>query len=300
VPECLPVGQTECHGRSTGGDEDLCKEVRLAKERAERYFSFFTSGEISLISKSGEGKKSRRARLEAYLAAGVGSAFAVGTGTWAEAGIIVLDLTNVGTNGDNITGVNGGLGVLDYGGQKTVNGFFPSGSGGTNNLTIFAYGYYSGSRAGFGPSDGLKIAITGGYASPQVLQLNDEIGPGGTFTWSDDSKFTVFNLNDYHKQDNFTGGYLAFRAEVGSDFYYGWMKVDWNNSSGYGGVFNILAAAYEDTPNTLILAGETGAAAVPEPASSAAVALLMGGAALRRWRKKRRDAEPVSSESLAS
>lgn len=248
-------------------------------------------------------RPSKRWRIEAYLATGVGL---LGVTATADAGIVTINLTSAGTDGVDITGDNGGLGTPAYGSgaQTSVSGFFPNGSGTSNNLGIFAWGYSTSPayRAGFAPSGGLMMAITAGYASPQVFQLNDEIGPGGSLNWSEDSRYTAFTFtdasyNDY-KKDSFLGGYIGFRATVGADYYYGWMQVDWNNTAGYGGVFNILAAAYEDSPNTLIRAGDVGgSAAVPEPASSAVAALLMGGTALRHWRKKRREA---ASETLAS
>ena len=95
----------------------------------------------------------------------------------------------------------------------------------------------------------------------------------------------IYGRNDYKAPVFGTNSFMGFRFSTNEnvDVYYGWLEVTWNGTD----TFQILAAAYEDTPNTAIAAGSTGGGAVPEPASSAIVALLMGGTALRQWRKKR-------------
>jgi hypothetical protein len=243
------------------------------------------------------GRSRRRMRLASYIATAMGTTALASS---ADAGVISIDVAGKGLTGDN-----GGLGISLGGASKSVTGLFPPGSPGT--LGVFAWGdsttplYYF---AGFTGSNGLSIAADGGIHSTTVFASNAEIGPGAR--WSTDSFETGFNVYKYgyeNKKPNFQNGFIGFRSQVGSDYYYGWLEVTWSNGSGWGGVFNILSGAYESTPNTMIKAGDTtggGGGAVPEPASSAVVALLMGGTALRQWRKKRRDAESADSESLAS
>jgi hypothetical protein len=240
-------------------------------------------------------KKAQRAgsryRLEAYLAAGLGSC---GLASSAQAGIVTLDLTKAGSNEVDITGVNGGGG---YGSFTSVPGFFLPGLG--NQLRVLDAG--GGGYIGFYGFSGLEFGREQGTtgASPQAFSFGDSIGGSTLTTWSFNGYYTVFK-NKFNESEAFGANtYMAMRSKVGADYYYGWIEVTWDPRRDQ---FRLISAAYEDTPNTAILAGDTGAAPVPEPASSAVVALLMGGAALRNWRKSRnkQDAQEPSTESLAS
>jgi hypothetical protein len=235
---------------------------------------------------------SKRMRLEAYLSLGVGM---IGMTASAEAGVVTIDVTTRG-----LTGYNGGLGVPGNGAFKYVPSLFPPGSPGS--LGVFAWGYYAGNVSGLRGRTGLTLAVSGGLANPTVFALNAPIDSAAT--WSSDEKATSFNVPDTDgsevKTPNFSNGFIGFRSEVNSNYYFGWLEVSWNNTAGYGGVFEILRGAYESTPNTLIFAGDTGSGggAVPEPTSGAIAAMLLGGTALRQWRKKRRDSDSAAKECL--
>ncbi len=91
-----------------------------------------------------------------------------------------------------------------------------------------------------------------------MYSLDELIGPAGV-TWSDSLNETLFN---YYPAPDFVEikhgdfiDYIGFQSTVGTDTFYAWMKVNWNSSNGYGGVYEILAAAYETSPNTPIKAG---------------------------------------------
>ena len=86
---------------------------------------------------------------------------------------------------------------------------------------------------------------------PKPLSLNTVIGTAG-----------YFSSNTYASMDNWGSGtsfplnvdaYLAFRFTVSGNDYYGWMRVMYDGTH-----FVYKDYAYEDIPNTLILAGDTG------------------------------------------
>jgi len=122
----------------------------------------------------------------------------------AGAAIVAFDLTSVGTPAVNITGANAGISA----GTKTVNNFFPS--GGTGDLDLFRRTFRP-TWAGFGPKNGLKMAVTGGDVSAKVYSLNELIGPTGVI-WSDTLSETLLNYypsGTEIKRGNF-GGYIGF------------------------------------------------------------------------------------------
>jgi hypothetical protein len=241
---------------------------------------------MSVSSKSRTGSvRSRRDRLKTYLATGLG---ACGVASSAEAGVVSINI-----NSPNISGVNAGLSA---GSSITITPWPIAGAG---YIDIYnSYGGYWGLDGDYGGGDGeLQFAINGGYASPRNFSAGSPID--NSANWTSGAPATVFRSGTYlapaFAPNSFMG--MRFTTNLGTDWYYGWVEVTWNGSD----EFEILAAAYEDTLNTPILAGNTGGGgAVPEPASGAVVALLMGGTALRQWRKKRRENDAANSDSLAS
>ena len=234
-------------------------------------------------------KSGSRYRLEAYLAAGLGSC---GLASSAQAAVVTLDLTKAGSNQVDITGVNGGLADGSF---TSVPGFFLPSL--VNELTVLNNNGYLGIDASLGLEFGRK-PVSGG-AVPQAFSFGDSIGGSTSTTWSSSGYRTYFKTNSRKSEAFGPNTYMAMRSTVGANRYYGWIEVTWDPTLDQ---FRLISAAYEDTPNTAIKAGDTGPAPVPEPASSAVVALLMGGAALRNWRKNKnkQDAQEPSSESLAS
>ena len=235
-------------------------------------------------------KSGRRYRLEAYLAAGLGSC---GLASSAQAGVVTLDLTKAGSNQLDFTGINGGA---SSGFSRTAQNWFLPGS---NNLLTALNGatFVTGLRSNYG----LEFGTLGVKASPQAFSQGDIIGSSTSTAWKTGNYYSAFKMGLTESPAFNANTYMAMRSKVGADYYYGWIEVTWDPNTDQ---FRLISAAYEDTPNTAILAGDTsgGPAPVPEPASSAVVALLMGGAALRKWRKSKnkQDAQEPSSESLAS
>ena len=240
---------------------------------------------MSVSSKSRTGSvRSRRDRLKTYLATGLG---ACGVATSAEAGVVSIDITN-----PDISGVNGGVSAGQY--AKFV---WPIAGSGFIRIANNYFGGYRGLNGEYNGSGRLQFAISGGNTSPRNFSAGYQIDSNAA--WSQSASYTSFRYQSstapVFGPNSFMG--MRFSTNSGTDWYYGWVEVTWNGSD----EFEILAAAYEDTLNTPILAGNTGGGgAVPEPASGAVVALLMGGTALRQWRKKRRENDAANSDSLAS
>ena len=174
----------------------------------------------------------------------------------ARAAVITLDLTNAGSTGQNITGANYGFGTASTSsGTNNVIDFFPG--GGRGDLQVI-YSPYNTYWNGLIPSNGLKLAVTGGDVSAKTYSMNELISLTGV-TWSDTTSETLFNYypsGTEIKHSNIDAGYyLGLQSQVGADFYYGWLEVTWDQSDGFGGVARLLSAAYESTPNLPIKAG---------------------------------------------
>lgn len=188
----------------------------------------------------------------------------VGMSAPAGAAVIPINLTGAGSNSIDITGLNAGLGTDFPGGTKTANNFFPTVGSGDLGLT---YQPFTENWSGFILSNGLKLAITGGDVSARSYSPNELIN--STATWSDTVSETLLNyFPDFPEIKRGNIGdeeYLGFQSIVGPDTYYGWMQINWNNSAGFGGVFEILSAAYESTPNTPIQAGSFSSPSTPVP-----------------------------------
>lgn len=203
------------------------------------------------------------------------AAFACMLSITAPAGavIIPINLTSAGSNGVNITGVNGGMGQSNSPSVNTKNAFDLFPAGGPGDL-LLKYQPFSTNWSGFIPSNGLKLAVTGGSVSSRAYTLNQLIESSAT--WSNTISETLFNYRPgpiQIKRGNLdSGSYLGFQSTVGSDSYYGWMEVTWNGTEGWGGVYRILSAAYESTPNLPIPAGSFTSVPGPLPIFGVAAA----------------------------
>jgi hypothetical protein len=264
--------------------------VGVVLRRIGRFVSFIALSRrvVMKLNQKKAQKSGSRHRLEAYLAAGLGSC---GLASSAQAAVVTLDLTKAGSNQVDITGVNGGAAFTF--GRNAYDFFLPG-----NRLTALNNFYFNWGISG---SYGLELGTLGAKASPQAFSQGDNIGSSTSTAWRTGFYNSSFKVGVTESPAFNANTYMAMRSKVGADYYYGWIEVTWDPTLDQ---FRLISAAYEDTPNTAILAGDTsgGPAPVPEPASSAVVALLMGGAALRKWRKSKnkQDAQEPSSESLAS
>jgi len=246
--------------------------------------------------KSQKKMSSRRAAAAAVVSLGAGI---LGTQS-AEAGIVTIDLTDVG--GQNFTGENAGLtfggikqGVISVDANRrfllTANLYFnqsvPYSSSfyeitGPTNTGDF---YNDGAMADFG---------TGGNCVPLIYSEGASIG--GTYNFVAGKYRPTFQLTYVTYSYRYDGGsapsfdgYLGFVTSPGSDGLgvYGWIKASWDGTN-----FQFYSAAYESTPGVTIRAGDTGAsAAVPEPTTMAIFglgALVLGAGKVRKQRAARR------------
>ena len=214
------------------------------------------------------------ARLAAYLAAGVGSSMLATAEV--EAGVVAIDLTNVG--GRNITGVCAGMNF----GDSRIQILNWLGAAGTGTLNI----YRQSGQIGLDGSSGLFLAVNGSaYASPRNFGAGASIDASATFTtYYKRPPFRYGVISGSTSPDFGAGSFMGFRFGSGSTWNYGYIEVLWTwTGTQSTSTFQLLSAAYESTANTAILAG---APPTPIPAPSALALLALGGGAFRRARQR--------------
>lgn len=220
------------------------------------------------------------ARLSGYLAAGLGATGLASVES--EAAVVSVDITNIGSNNQNISGINAGITEGQAGQpapEKLVFDFPVTGA----DFRVVNRSDFKG----FTPFDGRVAFATGiAYASPFRFSAAGDslVGPSlpANTSWSLDPGKTTFSYDGDTSADWPAGSYIGFRARVGAtnDYNYGYFEVTWNNVSNQ---FEILSGAYESTVNTPI-------SVVPEPSASALTgigALALGAGAIRRSRRGR-------------
>jgi hypothetical protein len=256
--------------------------------------------------KSQKKMSSRRAAAAAVVSLGAG---VLGTQS-AEAGIVIIDLTKVRSDFGNLvdfTGPNAGLtdgstknfivepingnvlrlNIQNYQGQSQIYnsvGFSQDANDPSANGLI-AYGGFS--QPGSSLHQATPTAFSFGTSidnSAFSSSLNDTYGRGPNF------RFRYGTGQEYLSPD-ITNKYLAFKTSItapNTAANYGWIKVNWNATTR---VFELLGAAYESEAGVAIMAGDTGAAAVPEPTTMAVFglgALVLGAGKVRKQRAARR------------
>jgi len=247
---------------------------------------------------------SRRAAAAAVVSLGAG---VLGTQS-AEAAIVSIDLTNVRSDFGNLvdfTGPNAGLtdgatkrfivepingnvlrlNIQNYQGQSELYnpvGFSRGGDPSTNGL--IAYGGFT--QPGTYP----YVATPTAFAAGDLIN-ESEFSLPPTNTFGRGPNFRHFYGGIEYLSPDITNKYLAFKTSVtapNTAANYGWIKVNWNATTR---VFELLGAAYESEAGVAIMAGDTGAAAVPEPSTMAVFglgALVLGAGKVRKQRAARR------------
>jgi hypothetical protein len=172
------------------------------------------------------------------------------------------------------------------------------------NAGTYTLGSQLGSAFGFLPvspffymasGGGIQFLVENGYSAVAVNR-NSEISEaliGGNFDF-----LTTSGPSSTAGSETLGPTFIPLRLDVGGGgVNYGWVQIF---SSEVG--LTVTGFAFEKDLNTPILAGDTGAAAVPEPGSLAVVSGLFGlmVAANRRARKRDEPSAPESLLNLAS
>ena len=254
--------------------------------------------------KSQKKMSSRRAAAAAVVSLGAG---VLGTQS-AEAAVVTIDLTKVRSDFGNLVDFTGPNAGLTDGSQKNfivepINGnrlrlnienlqgqpglynsvgFSLGGAQSTHGL--IAYGGFS--QPGTYPHAATPTAFSFGTSidnSAFSSSLGDTFGRG--------PNFRLHYAGQEYLSPDITNKYLAFKTGItgpNTAANYGWIKVNWNATTR---VFELLGAAYESEAGVAIMAGDTGAAAVPEPSTMAVFglgALVLGAGKVRKQRAARR------------
>ncbi len=185
---------------------------------------------------------SREGRLFAYTMA-AGAAAWSGSGQSADAAIEYFDIEDIS--------------IAQYASQS----LYINGDTQTDIILknyVFNYGNYQGALI---PVVGGRIMAenVGVVAYPSALSAGEEISPSTINPNYWQGSLAYGAVNPLAEFVNVTDAYLgfSFADEGGPDLFYAWVRVDVNNATG---TFVIKDFAFENTPNTGILAGATSSA----------------------------------------
>ena len=99
------------------------------------------------------------------------------------------------------------------------------------------------------------------YDFPMALENGDFINNNSSIWRSIQSDFLILNDGTNGRWSGKHNHYLGIRVQVETDFYYGWIKLDIDESPTY---LRVMEYAYQSLPDVPILAGQNGLASVEE------------------------------------
>lgn len=148
---------------------------------------------------------------------------------------------------------------------------------------------------------GASFFTSGGYA--QKFAQSSLIGPTGgdvnnavlhdrsVTAYGNDNTYGYFSRND--------SGLVGIRFQRSGQSHYGWVRVKLadTNNNGFVNQLTVVEWAYENDPNTALLAGVV---PVPEPGTLSLSLLAMGSAGVIALRRRRQTQEPEVTGSPES
>lgn len=160
--------------------------------------------------------------------------------------------------------------VPDFAGAVGSQYFLDLNNDGTNDYRIWHDGFSNLYVSPLAATNNVLGSGGATFAYPFALSLNAPIGPGGVTFYNNGfaGGFQSLNYGSCNFGSNWcneTDKYLGFQFNIGANTHYGWARLDVNQN---GSSWTVKDYAYEDTPNTAILAGDFVSVVSADPASN--------------------------------